>query len=372
MTSLPARSSATSDRSAAPSGPRTSPGVDRYVSTYAELSQAVRAAGLLERRHAYYWAQISGAVAAFVGLWTLFVVLGDTWWQLLTAAALGVVVAQFGFLGHDAAHRQMFRSAAWNEWTSRILAGAFAGLGHAWWRAKHNKHHQAPNQEDVDPDIGPGAIAFTPAIVARRTGWAGWFARRQGWFFFPLLSLEGLNLHVQSIVTGLAPAERPDHRRLELAIVGVRHVVLLALVLAVLPWPKAVAFVAVQLAVFGVCLGAAFAPAHKGMPIVPPTMKLDFLRRQVMVSRNVRGSLAVDFFMGGLNYQIEHHLFPHMPRCNLKKARPLVRAHCEQVGVDYVEVGLLHSYGIVVDYLNHVGLRARDPFDCPLAAQLRG
>lgn len=381
MTSLPARSTTTPDPSAGPvrathaagrPGPRTSSGEDRYVSTYAELAQAVRAAGLLERRHGYYWAQIGGAVAAFVGLLTLLVLLGDTWWQLLTAAALGVVVAQFGFLGHDAAHRQMFTSAAWNEWTSRLLAGAFAGLGHAWWRAKHNKHHQAPNQEGVDPDIGPGAIAFTPAIVAQRTGWAGWFARRQGWFFFPLLSLEGLNLHVQTVAAGLDRATRPDHRRLELGIVAVRHVVLVGLVLSVLPWPKALAFVAVQLAVFGVCLGAAFAPAHKGMPIVPPTMKLDFLRRQVLVSRNVRGSVPVDFFMGGLNYQIEHHLFPHMPRCNLKKARPLVRAHCERVGVDYVEVGLLHSYGIVVDYLNHVGLRARDPFDCPLAAQLRG
>ena len=144
-------------------------------------------------------------------------------------------------------------------------------------------------------------------------------------------------------------------------------------VLAVfLPWGLALAFFAVQMAVFGFCLGASFAPAHKGMPLVPPGMKLDFLRRQVMVSRNVRGNPLVDWAMGGLNYQIEHHLFPSMPRCNLKRARPLVRAHCEREGVDYVEVGLLESYAIVVDYLNNVGLRARDPFDCPLAAQLRG
>jgi fatty acid desaturase len=101
-------------------------------------------------------------------------------------------------------------------------------------------------------------------------------------------------------------------------------------------------------------------------------MRIDFLRRQVLMSRNVRGGLWVDFALGGLNYQIEHHLFPSMPRPNLRRAQPLVRAYCAEHGVSYTEVGLLESYRIVVDYLNNVGLRARGPFECPLAAELRG
>jgi fatty acid desaturase len=108
------------------------------------------------------------------------------------------------------------------------------------------------------------------------------------------------------------------------------------------------------------------------MPIVPASMRLDFLRRQVLMSRNVRGGLVVDFALGGLNYQIEHHLFPSMPRPNLRRVQPLVREYCARHGVSYTEVGLLESYGIVVNYLNNVGLHARDPFGCPLAAQLRG
>ncbi|MCW2856047.1 MAG: acyl-CoA desaturase, partial [Marmoricola sp.] len=158
---------------------------------------------------------------------------------------------------------------------------------------------------------------------------------------------------------------------LELVLVVTRLSVYVAVLFVFLPTGMAAAFLGIQLAVFGVCLGAAFAPAHKGMPIVPATMKLDFLRRQVMVSRNVYGNPLVDFFMGGLNYQIEHHLFPSMPRCNLKRARSLVREHCEREGIAYTEVGLFRSYALVVDYLNNVGLRARDPFDCPLASQLR-
>lgn len=345
---------------------------DRYVSLHTELLREVRDAGLLRRRYLSYARHIGLSVAAFAATCVAFVLVGDSWWQLLVAAVLGLVVTQFGFLGHDAAHRQIFRSTTANQWAARVFAGAFAGLSLAWWRTKHNQHHRAPNQEGQDPDIAPGTIAFTPAIVAERTGFAGWLARHQGWLFFPLLTLEGLNLHVASIRSLLDRSSREPWRRLELCIVVVRLVGYVSVLLAFLPFGMALAFFAVQMAVFGVCLGASFAPAHKGMPIVPADMRLDFLRRQVMTSRNVRGNPVLDVAMGGLNYQIEHHLFPGMPRANLKKARPLVRAHCERNGITYHEVGLLESYAIVVDYLNNVGLRARDPFDCPLAAQLRG
>src|SRR5690348_14445938 len=127
---------------------------ERYTSHYTDLMKTVSEAGLLERRHGYYVAQIGLHVAAFAGIWVAFFFLGNSWFQLLLAAALGVVVTQFGFLGHDAAHRQIFTSSAWNSWTARILAGAFAGLSFAWWRTKHNRHHKGPNHEGFDPDIG--------------------------------------------------------------------------------------------------------------------------------------------------------------------------------------------------------------------------
>ncbi|MGI9155798.1 MAG: fatty acid desaturase family protein [Marmoricola sp.] len=342
----------------------------RPTSSYTELSKMVRESGLLRRRHGYYWTQITLAVLAFAGIWVGVALLGDSWLQLLLAAALGVLVTQFGFLGHDAAHRQMFCSASWNEWTSRILSGVFAGLSYGWWKDKHNRHHANPNMEGYDPDIAPGALAFTRDLAeGRTTGFKGWFQRHQGWLFFPLLTLEGLNLHLAGL--RLLGSEAVAHRRLEAALVSTRlaaYVVALALLL---PPGKAVAFFFVQMAVFGLCLGGSFAPSHKGMPIVPRTAKIDFLQRQVLMSRNVRGGRLVDFAMGGLNYQIEHHLFPSMPRPNLKLAQPVIRAYCASHDVGYTEAGLFESYGIVVRYLNDVGLQARGPFECPLSADLR-
>jgi len=343
---------------------------DRFVSLYTDLSREIAERGLLKRRYGYYWTQIVVAVSAFVLIWVAVFIVGDSWFQLLLAGALGIVVTQFGFLSHDGAHRQIFRSAAWNEWTSRLLGGGFAGLSYGWWRTKHNRHHAAPNQEGRDPDIGAGAIAFTPSLVSSRSGLAGWFARHQGWFFFPLLTLEGLGLHLATVRVLLRPGSVP-HQRVEAALVVSRLAGYVAILLMVLPPGKAGAFLGVQMALFGLCLGGAFAPNHKGMPIVPATMKIDFLRRQVLMSRNVRGGLFVDFAMGGLNYQIEHHLFPSMPRPNLKHAQPLVRSYCATRHIQYTEVGLLTSYIIVIGYLNNVGLRARGPFDCPLVAQYR-
>ena len=339
-------------------------------SLYTALAAEIRESGLLRRRYAYYWSRATVAIAAFAGLWLGFFLLGDSWFLLLLAGGMGVVMTQFGFLGHDAAHRQVFRSAAWNTWASRLLAG-LAGLSHAWWRGKHNAHHAAPNQESRDPDIGAGFLAFTPdAIEQRRNGVTRWLGGRQGWFFFPLLTLEGLNLHVSS-VQPMFDRRAARSQRIEAALVAVRLAAYLAVLVLVLPIGMAAAFLAVQSAVFGLCLGGSFAPNHIGMPIVPPTSKIDFLRRQVLMSRNVRGGVMVDFALGGLNYQIEHHLFPSMPRPNLRLARPIVRAYCLENKVSYAEVGLFEAYSIIAGYLNNVGLRARGPFECPVLAQYR-
>jgi len=343
---------------------------NRHVSLYAALSRQIQDAGLLRRRYAYYWMQIVGAVLAFALVWVAVALIGNSWWQLVPAAVLAVISTQFGFLGHDMAHRQVFASARWNAWTGRVLSGLFAGLSYGWWKGKHNKHHNAPNQEGKDPDIGPGVLAFTPALVAPRTGVAARFTRRQGWFFFPLLTLEGAALHVASMQT-LWQSKEIKHRWVELSFIMSRLIGYVAVLFVLLPPGKAAAFIGVQLALFGVLLGGSFAPNHKGMPIVPANMKVDFLRRQVLMSRNIRGGRVTDFAMGGLNYQIEHHLFPSMPRANLKRAQPIVRAYCAANGVAYTETRLLQSYGIVVRYLNAVGLKHRDPFQCPLVQRYR-
>ena len=124
--------------------------------------------------------------------------------------------------------------------------------------------------------------------------------------------------------------------------------------------------------VFGLFMGAAFAPNHKGMPLVPRDAKIDFFERQVLTSRNIRGSWINDNLMGGLNYQVEHHLFPSMARPYLAKAHLIVGEYCRANDVTLVEMNLLASYKVIITYLNKVGLsKNSDPFVCPMVATLR-
>lgn len=343
----------------------------RPATPYAELSALVQAAGLMRRRYAYYWARFAALLGALAAVAVASALVGHSWWQLLLAAALGLVVTQVAFLGHDAAHRQVFASGRWNDWATLVLAPLLTGISATWWVRKHTKHHAAPNQIGTDPDIAPGALAFHPAALAGRTRLGRALARHQGWFFFPLLLLEGLNLHVQGVrsLCARGPVKR---RWVELSFITVRLGGYVGLLVWLLPPGIAAGFLGVQLAVFGLYMGCSFAPNHKGMPVVPEGERLDFLRRQVLMSRNVSGGRFVTFAMGGLNHQVEHHLFPSMPRPALRRARELVRPFCARHEVPYSETGLVRSYGIVVRHLNDVGLGAgRDPFECPLVASWR-
>jgi len=336
---------------------------------YNQVSHVVRETGLLRRARWFYALVGLVLIAGLGGCVAGFVLLGESWFQLLIAAALGVLFTQTAFLAHEAAHRQILSSGPANDRLGRILGGV-VGMSYAWWNAKHTRHHANPNRVGKDPDIEVDTISFLDEDAARRRGVLRLVTRKQGWLFFPLLTLEGLNLHYLS-VRRLVGRERVEARWLELGMIVARFAVVLVPVFLLLPLGMAFAFVGVQLAVFGVYMGASFAPNHKGMPIIAPDAKLDFFSKQVRTSRNIRGGWWATWLMGGLNYQVEHHLFPSMARPHLAQAREIVRDYCRSVGVPYTETSLWRSYAIVVGYLNRVGLAARDPFDCPVTARYR-
>jgi fatty acid desaturase len=342
----------------------------RFASSYSALLGEVEAACLMGRRRGHYFWRIGALTALLAGIWTAFAWLGDSWFQLILAGLLAVAMSQIGFVAHEATHRQIFASRGWNEWTARILGAVGVGLSYNWWNNKHSRHHSGPNQVGKDPDIAPGVISFTTEAAQAKQGRARKWVEHQGWYFMPLLLLEGLHLHISSVLT-LVHEQNAKHRWVELGLIALRLGGYVAVLLIFLPLGKASAFLGVQLGAFGLLLGGAFAPNHIGMPIVARGINLDFLRRQVLMSRNIRGGRAMDIAMGGLNRQIEHHLFPSMARPNLRRATPIVRRYCEANGVLYTETTMFQAYRTIIGYLNRVGLSARRTVQCPLASQLR-
>ncbi|MBK3647239.1 acyl-CoA desaturase, partial [Streptomyces sp. MBT33] len=274
-------------------------------SDFARLSRRIVDAGLLRRRPGYYAVRLTVVAALYVGGWAAVALIGDSWWTLAVAGFLAVVFGQVALLAHDAAHRQVFRRRRGSEASGRI-AGVGVGMSYGWWQDKHTRHHANPNHEELDPDLNPDLLVWSQDQARAAKGVARVIGRWQAFLFFPLLTLEGFNLHVSSVK---ALADRSlKHRMLDGVLLFAHFTLYLAVVFWLLPPGMAIAFLAVNQGLFGVYLGSLFAPNHKGMPILTGGDRPDFLRRQVLTSRNVRGGWLTDIALGGLNHQIEHHL----------------------------------------------------------------
>ena len=325
-------------------------------SDFAELNRRINRAGLLRKRPGYYAVRLGLVAAAYVGGWAAFVVVGASWWTLAVAAFLAVVFAQVALVAHDLAHRQVFRTRRPSERAGLVAGNLGIGMSYGYWMGKHTRHHANPNHDDLDPDVGPGVLVWSrEAARGRSPGLQACLTAYQAWLWIPLLTLLGISLKKDSVAALLDGTVR--RRGLEGRLLVAHAVLYLSLVLTVLHPVQAVAFVVVHQALFGVYLGLTFAPNHKGMP--HPDGTEDFLRKQVLTSRNVRGGRWVDAALGGLNHQIEHHLFPAMPTPNLRKAQPIVQAYCVELGVPYEVTGLRDSYAQAFRHLHDVGAELR-------------
>ncbi|MFJ4801431.1 fatty acid desaturase family protein [Streptomyces murinus] len=334
---------------AAPS--RTSP--PRVGSDFAGLSRRITEAGLLKRRPGYYTMRLGLVIALLAAGWGVFAALGDTWWQLAVAAFLSLAFGQVALVAHDLAHRQVFRRRRPSETWGRLFGNLGIGMSYGWWMNKHTRHHANPNHEELDPDVAPDILVWSTDQARDSKGVARLIGGHQAFLFFPLLTLEGFNLHVASVRALRSPSMK--NRLLEGSLLFLHIAAYLSALFLVLSPGKAVAFLAVHQCLFGVYLGCTFAPNHKGMPTLRGDERPDFLRRQVLTSRNVRGGPLTDVMLGGLNYQIEHHLFPSMPTPHLRRARTVVRAYCAEIGVPYHETGLIRSYREALTHMHRVG-----------------
>ena len=324
-------------------------------SDFAELNRRIHTAGLAERKPAYYAVRLTVVTLMLVGGWAAFFLVGSSWWTLAVAAFLSIAFTQVALVAHDLAHRQVFRTKRPGDFFGRIGGNVAVGMSYGWWVDKHTRHHNNPNHDDLDPDVAPEVLIWATKSAWGRKGLKGFITRHQAGLLFPLLTLLGVDLKISSVKALIKPGMK--RRGLEAGLLIMHAVVYLSVLFIVLSPLQAIAFLLVHQALFGVYLGMTFAPNHKGMP--HPDGTEDFLRKQVLTSRNVNGGWLTDAAMGGLNYQIEHHLFPSMPTPNLKKAQPMVEAYCKEIGVSYESTTLIESYRQAMEHLHEVGEPAR-------------
>lgn len=315
---------------------------------YAELRRTVAAAGLLKRAYGYYLFR-STACFALLGLAIalLFLLPATPGWTVLTTLMLGFSVVQVALIGHDAGHLEVFQESQKNWALGQLCWTLTAGVGFWYWNDRHNRHHGHTNDVDEDPDIqGSGLLAlnFSEHEGAARRGW-----RRIALKYQPVLILLALlSLAFAFRVEGTLFALRRlrgARRCFETALLSL-NVLLWTTLMTILGWRGLGIFLGSN-AVASLYLAAIIAPNHKGMPVWAKGARLSFLERQVLSSRNITSHPVWDYLFGGLNYQIEHHLFPTMPRVHFKRARSIVKPFCAAHGLPYEEVDPVASYRMV-------------------------
>lgn len=323
-------------------------------SDFAPLLRTVKEQGLLGRRTGWYARTIVTNTVALAAVATGMFLIGGSWWVLLLAPLLAVLCARTAFIGHDAGHSQITGDRGMSRAIGLIHGNLLLGMSSAWWNDKHNRHHANPNHLEKDPDVAADILVWTSKQAKVRQGFRRWLTRNQAWLFFPLTLLQGIAMKIYGFQD--LRRQAPRERVLEGLLLVAHLVGYVTLLLATMPVGHALAFAAIHQALFGLHLGLAFAPNHKGMEMPDPDgERWGHLSRQVLTSRNIRGSVLTDWFLGGLNYQIEHHLFPSLPRPSLRRVQPLVRAHCADLGMPYTEAGFIDSYRQVLRHMYEVG-----------------
>ncbi len=335
-------------------GPASGTELLRPANEYAELKRLLRQQGLFKRQPAFYAYQavlIVGLLTVSVGI----LVLAPFWAKMLDALLLAFTFTQIGYIGHDAGHRQIFARPFQNDMVG-LLVGLLLGASRSWWVEIHNDHHSNPNDLALDPHTAIPAISFTAEQARSKRGFIGRVTRFQAIYFYPMLLFEGLGLRAAGIQ--YLAGKKAKFRLLEASSIVLHFAAYLALVFSVMSLGQAALFLALHQGIWGLYLGSIFAPNHKGMLVPDTNTDLDFLRLQVLTTRNIKPHPLTDFWCGGLNYQIEHHLFPNLPRNKLKAARLVIMDFCRDHSIPYYETGFLQSYVEVTRYLAKVAAPA--------------
>jgi fatty acid desaturase len=319
---------------------------------YAKLRADVTAAGILDRDYLSYGLLIAVIIAGMAV--SLFFVI-----RLPISAALVVCAGSFAFFAvqacgivHDAGHRTIFRSKALNSALGEAVAFMLA-MGFSSWRLQHNAHHAYTNMEEQDPDLDIPLHAFTLRQFQRQSGIWRCARRHQALIFMPMRVLVVVSRR-------LAEVEYLRTQTLTLSLVIKAMVLLLGIGVwfvvpfLIFPLAKALLVMLIVHVGMGFYLSNIFAPNHKGMPQLSRDTTLSFLEQQIVTSRNITPGPITDFVYLGLNYQIEHHLFPNCPRRRLKRITPYVREICRETGLEFAQTGIVETHRIILRELNKI------------------
>ncbi|MBL9012538.1 MAG: acyl-CoA desaturase [Myxococcales bacterium] len=317
------------------------------------LRQELKLAGMFRHHEVRSWFKLAFLLGVVASCLVGIAMYG--WFAALFLVPVASVFAtSAAMLGHEGSHRSFSSSPTRNAFVTYLAFPLFSGLSALYWREKHDRlHHGHPNVEGLDPDIRPWPFVSTKGDHEQQPRHLRWFQRKcQAWAFWPMTTLMTAGMRRSSLIHLFNYPKKHGRDRawwIEVACQTTHYTAWL--VVPSLIWGPLAAFLVYSAlwAGVGVLLVLVFAPAHMGLPVVKEQNN-DWVH-QLETTRNLQLPRFISFFFIGLDYQVEHHIFPKIPHHNLPRAAQITSEWCKRHGVPHMSVPYLHALGDAARYM---------------------
>ncbi|KAJ9460954.1 Delta(8)-fatty-acid desaturase 2 [Diplonema papillatum] len=314
--------------------------------------------GLYETKLSFYVKLGVWLASLFAVVLLPFTVLEQTWATVtLSAVFLGLFWQQTAFVGHDCGHNSVFHDRERLDYYLSLAVILGFGVSGQWWKRTHNVHHVVTNSLNGDPDIQYLPLFMVDSQMMRslyslyhKTRFvydraARALVSKQHILYIPVMLLARFNLYAQSWIFTLTNRDVRNRKTEAVALLLYAWWVAELACRVEDPW-MAVAWVFLSHAVCGI-LHLQITISHFSMECfetheatIHRTDDDDFVRHQLATSLDVDCHPMMDWFHGGLQFQTVHHLWPRVPRHNLRFIRdkyfdPLCKKH----GLEYQHDG---------------------------------
>jgi sphingolipid 8-(E)-desaturase len=359
---------------------------DLIVEKYRALNEKIRARGLYNCSYTNYLIE----VCRYTLLFASFVYFLRTGHYALSGLFLGLFWHQLVFTAHDAGHMGITHNFQIDTCIGIFVADFLGGLSMGWWKRSHNVHHIVTNSPEHDPDteLMPFfAISHRFFESLKSTyydhimpydAFAKITVQYQHWLYYPILAFGRFNLYRLSwshLIFFPGPYKGPAywHRHLEITgqILFWYWFGYCTVWSSIPTWWDRVLFVLISHTVTAP-LHVQITLSHFAMSTADLGTHESFPQKMLRTTMDVECPPWFDFIHGGLQFQAIHHLYPRIPRHNLRKAQGLVREFCEDVGIPYAILGFVEGNGKVIGRLGEVARQAQILEQCRKVVAARG
>ncbi|KAJ6879501.1 delta8-sphingolipid desaturase [Populus alba x Populus x berolinensis] len=303
---------------------------------YRRLASEFAKLGLFEKKGHITMYALTSIVLMFCAVLYGVLCCQSVWAHFGSAVVLGFLWIQSAYIGHDSGHYQVMNTRGYNKLAQFLAGNSLTGISIAWWKWTHNAHHLACNSLDYDPDLQHIPV------------------------FAVLCELPTLDFLSSNTFLLLFSKRRFPDRALNILGILIFWTWFPLLVSCIPNWPERVMFVLTSFAVTAIqhvqfCLNHFAADVYTGLP-----EGNDWFEKQTSGTLDISCSSWMDWFYGGLQFQLEHHLFPRMPRSQLRRVSPLVQDLCKKHNLSYRSLSFWEANVWTIRKLRNVALQARD------------